>query len=68
MKATGQPEFSINAVKAAFVLKGTTLNAWSRERGVDSSHVTKAVTGLRKGPKARQLLAEVMNSVRGMQA
>lgn len=65
MRATGQPEISINEVKASFVLRGTTLRAWAKSRGLDHSHITKAVTGRRRGPKARQLLEQVLQSVRG---
>ncbi len=54
---------TIEQVKAAFVLRGTTLNSWSKSQGVDSSHVSKAVKGIRKGSKARKLLADVIQAV-----
>jgi hypothetical protein len=60
-----QTEIGMNEVKAAFVLRGTSLNRWSKERQIDPSHVQKAVTGKRRGPVARKLLEQVLNSVRG---
>lgn len=57
--------FVMNEVKAAFVLRGTTLNQWAKSHGFDPSHVQKSVVGQRRGPVARKLLEAVMNSVRG---
>jgi hypothetical protein len=56
---------SLNEVRAAFVLRGTSLTRWAAGRGLDPSHVRKALIGRRRGPVARKLLEQVMNSVRG---
>lgn len=68
MKPSGQPEFSIHQVRAHFVAQGSSLNRWAKSNGLSSDHVTKAVMGKRRGPKARQLLEHVLNTVRSQKA
>jgi hypothetical protein len=63
-----QHEIIMNEIKAAFVLRGTTLRRWARSHHIDPSHVQKAVTGKRRGPVARKILEQVLNSVRGGQS
>lgn len=64
MRTPGQPEFSINQIRATFIARGSSLARWAKDNGMDPSHVQAAVRGKRKGPKARQLLEQVMASVR----
>lgn len=48
------------AIKAAFLLKGTTVNGWSKDNDVCSSHVRAAVIGVWNGPKGIALRNRVI--------
>jgi len=47
------------AVKAAFVLRGSSLNAWCRSEGVAQQNVRRAFTGAWSGPTAERLISRV---------
>ena len=54
------PERQLNArVRAAFVMKGTTLHAWCGENGVDPAHAYKALIGQWRGPAGHALVARI---------
>lgn len=49
----------LNQVKAGFVLKNTTFNAWCIANGVNRANATVAILGGWRGPKAKKLVARV---------
>lgn len=49
----------LNRIKAGFILKGTTYNAWCEKNGVNRANATIAILGGWRGPKARKLVARV---------
>lgn len=50
-------------VRGNLILRGTTLAHWSRARGEDPASVYNAIAGLRNGPKARRILAEILGEL-----
>lgn len=51
-----------NRIKAAFVARGTTLNAWCRANGVHIQNVRDAAFGRWRGAGASALMAKVIDS------
>lgn len=49
----------LNTVRAAFVAKGSSLNAWCNQNKVDYANARRAITGTWNGPKAKRLLVEI---------
>ena len=49
-------------VKAAFVLRGSSLNAWCRAQGIAQQNVRRAFTGAWSGPAAERLIAKVIRA------
>lgn len=47
-------------VRAAFVLKGTTLKAWCRQNNMHFSNARTCLTGAWDGPAARRLRARIL--------
>jgi hypothetical protein len=45
-----------HAVRAGFLIKGTTLADWCRENGIEPSWAFQVLDGRRDGPAARRLL------------
>lgn len=45
-----------NAVRAAFVARGTSFHAWCKSNGLDPHNARKAVLGIWSGPKAAKIL------------
>ncbi len=60
---TDPGEWLYRLVMAAFVLRGSSLNAWCRTNGVDRSHARLCLLGAWDGPKARGLRANIMNEI-----
>lgn len=57
------PGPELNAqVRAAFVLSGTSLNAWCRANGEHRQNAWQVLTGLRKGPAAQELLGRLLRA------
>ena len=54
------------AVRSLFIQRGTTFNAWCRERGVDRNWAKAAVQGRRNGPKAEALRREIAMAAIGV--
>lgn len=54
----------LKAVRAAFVMQGTSLHAWCSKQGVHRQNVSKALTGSWSGPKATALVQEVVKASR----
>ena len=52
----------IREIRAGFILRGTTLAAWSREQGMDASLVRQAIYGTWAGPKGRAVKANVLRA------
>lgn len=55
---TPLPEL-LKAVRAAMVLRGTSLHRWAAENDLKCQNLTKALTGSWSGPKATELVAKV---------
>lgn len=49
-------------IRAGFVVKGTSFTAWCEARGVKHQNALKAVMGEWTGPKAEQLVAELLQA------
>lgn len=49
-------------VRAAFIVKGTTLTAWCAENGTRIQNVRDAMFGRWKGPRAEELVARVVEA------
>lgn len=47
-------------IRAGFVLKGTTLQAWCIKNGVKRQNADKALLGQWNGPKARSVVQQIM--------
>lgn len=47
----------LNTIRAGFVSQGTSLHAWCRQNGVDTSNAYKAISGKWSGAKAERLVA-----------
>lgn len=57
----GQPSADLlQAVRAALVLRGSSLSAYAREIGVKRQNLRAALVGEWTGPKARALVRRVM--------
>lgn len=54
----------LKATRAHFVQRGTSLAAFCKDNGFVRQSVTLALSGQRKGPRARALLIEFMARVR----
>lgn len=52
-------------LKAAFVERGTSLNAWCLENGTHIQNVRDAFFGRWKGPRAADLVAKVSKACEG---
>lgn len=52
-------------VRAHFILQGKTLNRWCSEVGESRQYVEKCLKGERQGPRARLLLARVIQNAYG---
>lgn len=48
-----------NRLRAAFILKGTSFNAWCVENEIDPHNARKAVLGHWQGPKATKLVERI---------
>lgn len=47
------------AVRAAFVAKGTTLNAWCTSQGINRQTAARSLKGERNGSRSRELRARL---------
>ena len=48
-----------NAIRAAFVARGTSFHKWCRQNSIDPHNARKAVLGIWSGPKAKEILAMI---------
>jgi gp16 family phage-associated protein len=48
------------AVRAAFIAKGTTLNAWCTANGIARQTVDKALKGQRRSDRSRQMVKQLL--------
>lgn len=55
------------AVRAAFVAKGTTLNAWCTANGVARQTVDKALKGQRHSKLSRQIVRQLLREALGVE-
>ncbi len=51
-------------VRAGFVAQGTTLTSWCQEQGVARNWARQVLLGLRDGPAARRLRAQIIDAAR----
>lgn len=51
-----------SSVKAAFVLRSTSLAAWCRANQIDPSWASQCLSGKRTGPKARAMRDRVVEA------
>ena len=49
-------------VRAGFVMKGTSLTRWCREKGINPTGARTALTGGWNGPKGRQLRSDLIKA------
>lgn len=49
-------------IRAGFVVQGTSLTAWCKERGVRHQNARKALDGVWTGPKAAALVEEILQA------
>lgn len=54
----------LKAVRADFIVKGTSLNAWCVDNGLRRQNVAKALTGDWRGPKATEVVELVVCAAR----
>lgn len=47
-------------IRSAFVARGTSFHAWCLTSGINPNNARKAVIGKWTGPKARQLVSQIM--------
>lgn len=47
-------------IRSAFVSQGTSLHAWCLSAGINPHNARKAIIGKWTGPKASQLVAQIM--------
>lgn len=52
------------AIRAGFILQGTTFKAWCRGEGVDPGYAHHVVTGQQAGPKAQALKTRILQAGR----
>lgn len=50
----------LQAVRAAFILNGTTLGAWCRENNVDPARAWRTLQGKNIGPVSEMLRARIL--------
>lgn len=55
----------LQAVRAAFILNGTTLAAWCRENGVDPARAWRALQGKGGGNATHELRARILAASSG---
>jgi len=49
-------------IRAGFALKGTSLHAWCKVRGIKHQNARKAIVGEWTGPKASALVTEILQA------
>lgn len=59
-------DLAISAVKAGFILKGTSMRAWCQAQGVDTGYASKALAGKQSGPKAQALKDRIIQASRAV--
>ena len=50
----------LQAVRAAFIMNGTTLGAWCRANRIDPGRAWRVLQGVTTGPKSDQLRARIL--------
>lgn len=56
-------EREYNQVRAALVLRGTSLGAWVKARGINRQVAYQALKGQSHGKKAREIRARILHEV-----
>jgi hypothetical protein len=59
---SARAEQQFSRVKAAFILKGTSFNAWCIENGIDTSSAYKAMLGKWSGEKGKALRVRIIEA------
>lgn len=59
---------SLAEIRAGFVAKGTSLHAWCKANGEDTSNARRAISGTWRGPKATALLKRLLAASQGTAA
>jgi len=49
-------------IRAGFITQGSTLTAWCRKRGVNTTNARSALVGAWNGPKGKALRAELIEA------
>ena len=57
------PAVDMNAVRSHFVARGSSLFAWSRERGYVLETVRQAIKGQRRGPHSRKIINTLLKEL-----
>ena len=55
---TPEPDL-LTKIRAGFILKGTTMNAWCAKHAINRPNATMAILGGWRGPKAKRLVARI---------
>ena len=58
-----EPPVDMLQVRAAFILRGDSLHGWVKRQGLASPFVDQALRGKRRGPKARRIVAMVIQEL-----
>lgn len=66
MRNTSSHEL-MKAVRAGLTIQGSSLSRWAAENAVKRQNLTKALLGEWTGPRASQLLEEVVRAALGAQ-
>lgn len=54
------------AVRAHFVMSGTTFNKWCKENGISRTYAEKSIKGERNGPIAIQIRNKIYSLMKGV--
>ncbi|MET3694418.1 MULTISPECIES: helix-turn-helix domain-containing protein [Methylobacterium] len=54
-------------MRAAFIAKGTTLNAWCTANGIARQTVDKALKGQRRSDRSRQIVKQLLRDALGIE-
>lgn len=54
-----QPALPLNTVRGLLAFRGETIASWARRHGYSDAYVHLSMRGLRRGPKARRIVAEL---------
>ena len=61
--ASKKPDLDIRFVRASFVYRGDSLNAWAIRNGYNAMHVLRSIRGDYCGPKAKRVIEGLRNEL-----